>query len=171
MFNPAEWPNDPLFQFLPAGNSTDLVQVYFVRDTTRLYLAFLVNDPTTDLTDAVQVYFDTTGNRGDPDTADRFFYVVRDGTAKVQAGIGSNSDGNTWDSNYTSSNWVTQMGGQPGQWVVEMQIDASAEMASLGNPFGLMTRVLYTGNLAVWPQGAATENPNSWQFVNNVSCP
>ena len=170
-FNPAEWTNSPLIQFYPPDNNTDLVQVYFVRDATNLYLAFLINDPTTDLSDAMRLYFDTTGNRGDPDTADRFFFVVRDGTASVQAGIGSNSDGNIWDSNYSSSNWTAEIGGQQGQWVIEMRINASSEMAALANPFGMMMQVLYTGDLAVWPEGGGSNSPSTWQFVNNVSCP
>ncbi len=171
IFNPAEWTSSPLIQFLPPDNSSDLVQVYFVRDAGNLYFAFLINDPTTDNTDSLRLYFDTTGNRGDPDTADRFFFVVRDGTKAVQAGIGSNSDGNIWDTNYTSSNWTAEMGSQPGQWVIEMQINAAAEMAALGNPFGMMMQVLYTGNLATWPQGGGSNSPSTWQFVNNVSCP
>ena len=169
-FNPAEWPNAPLIQFFPPDKSSDLVQVYFVRDAANLYLAFLINDPTNNATDAMRLYFDTTGNRGDPDTADRFFFVVRDGTAQVQAGIGSNSDGNVWDTNYSSSNWTAELGGQPGQWVVEMRI-AAAEMGSLANPFGMMMQVLYTGHLAVWPEGGGSNSPSTWQFVNNVSCP
>ena len=171
IFNPAEWTSTPLIEFLPPDNSTDLVQVYFVRDTTNLYFAFLINDPTTDATDSLRLYFDTTGNQGDPDTADRFFFVVRDGTKQVQAGIGSNSDGNIWDTNYSSGNWTAEMGDQPGQWVIEMQIDAGAEMAALGNPFGMMIQVLYTGNLATWPEGGGSNSPSSWQFVDNVSCP
>ena len=171
IFNPVEWPNTPLIEFYPPDNNTDLVQVYFVRDASNLYLAFLINDPTTDASDAMRLYFDTTGNRGDPDTADRFFFVVRDGTAQVQAGIGSNSDGNIWDTNYTSSNWTAELGSQPGQWTIEMQINASAEMAALGNPFGMMIQVLFIGDLAVWPQGGGSNNPSTWQFVNNVSCP
>lgn len=173
IFNPAEWTGAPLFQFLPPNNNTDLVQVYFVRDATNLYFAYLINDATADNSDALRLYFDITGNRGDPDTADRFFFVVRDGTAQVQAGIGSNSDGNIWDTNYTSSNWTTQMGGQPGQWVVEIQIDVAVEMGSLGNPFGLMTQVQNAGGgtLAVWPEAGASSNASTWQFVDNVSCP
>lgn len=169
-FNPAEWPGSPLIQFLPPNNSTDLVQVYFVRDAANLYLAFLINDPTTDATDAMRLYFDTTGNRGDPDTADRFFFVVRDGTAQVQAGIGSNSDNNVWDTNYTSSNWTAEIGGQTGQWVIEMQINQAAEMGSLSNSFGMMIQVLYTGNLAVWPAGGGSNSPSTWQFVDNSTC-
>ena len=170
-FNPAEWPNAPLIQFAPVDKPSDLVQVYFVRDAAKLYMAFLINDPTTDATDSLRLYFDTTGNRGDPDTADRFFFVVRDGTVAVQAGIGSNSDGNIWDTTYTSSNWTTATGGQTGQWVIEMEINAGAEMAALGNPFGMMIQVLYTGDLATWPQGGGSNSPSTWQFVNNVSCP
>lgn len=142
-----------------------------MRDAANLYFAFLINDPTEDDTDSLRLYFDTTGNLGDPDTADRFFFIVRDGTQAVQAGIGSNSDGNIWDTNYSSSNWTAVMGGQAGQWVIEMQIDASAEMGSLGNPFGMMAQVLYTGDLATWPEGGGSNNPSSWQFVDNVSCP
>ncbi len=171
IFNPAEWPNAPLIQFLPPNNTTDLVQVYFVRDATNLYLAFLINDPTVDATDSLRLYFDTTGNRGDPDTADRFFFVVRDGTKAVQAGIGSNSDGNIWDTTYTSSNWTAEIGSHAVQWVVEMQIDAAAEMPALANPFGMMVQVLYTGNLATWPEGGGSNSPSTWQFVDNVSCP
>lgn len=170
IFNPAEWTSSPLIEFLPPDNNTDLVQVYFVRDATNLYFAFLINDPTEDLTDALRLYFDTTGNLGDPDTADRFFFIVRDGTQQVQAGIGSNSDGSIWDTNYSSSNWTAEMGGQTGQWVVEIQVDASAEMAALANPFGMMMQVLYTGDLAVWPEGGASNSPSSWQPVDNVSC-
>ncbi|GJM41219.1 MAG: hypothetical protein DHS20C20_15010 [Ardenticatenaceae bacterium] len=170
IFNPAEWTSAPLIEFLPPDNSTDLVQVYFTRDVSNLYLAFLITDPTVDQSDAMRLYFDTTGNRGDPDTADRFFFVVRDGTAQVQAGIGSNSDGNAWDTNYSSSNWTAEIGEQTGQWVIEMQIDASAEMASLANPFGMMIQVLFIGDLAVWPEGGGSNNADSWQFVDNVSC-
>ncbi|VAW42788.1 serine/threonine protein kinase [hydrothermal vent metagenome] len=171
IFNPAEWTGSPLIEFLPPDNATDLVQVYFVRDATNLYFSFLINDPTEDLTDSLRLYFDTTGNLGDPDTADRFFFIVRDGTQEVQAGIGSNSDGNIWDTNYTSSNWTAVMGGQPGLWVIEVQVDASAEMAALANPFGMMIQVLYTGDLAAWPEGSASNSPSTWQQVDNVSCP
>jgi hypothetical protein len=71
-----------------------------------MYMAFLINDPTINNTDSLRLYFDPNGNGGDPDTADRFFQVVRDinpGTDVVQAGIGSNSDGRIWNTDYTSS--------------------------------------------------------------------
>jgi hypothetical protein len=170
-FNPVEWDDLPLIEFAPVDDPAELVQVYFGRDTGKLYLAFLINDSTNDLTDSLRLYFDTTGNRGDPDTADRFFLIVRDGTLVVQAGIGSNSDNQIWNSDYTSNNWTAVIGEQPGQWVVEMEIDAAAEMGSMANPFGMMIQVLYTGNLATWPEGGATNNPGSWQPVDNVTCP
>jgi hypothetical protein len=44
-------------------------------------------------------------------------------------------------------------------------------MAALANPFGMMMQVLYTGDLAVWPEGGGSNSPSTWQFVNNVSCP
>ena len=142
------------------------------RDADRLYMAFLINDDTNDSTDSLRLYFDGTNNGGDPDTEDRFFQIARNNIQAVWAGIGSNSDGNNWNSAYTSGNWTAVIG-EPGgnQWVVEMEVDVSAEMSSLANPFGLMTQVLYTGELASWPEGAASSNADTWQDVNNVSCP
>lgn len=150
-----------------------MVQVYFTRDAANLYLAFLINDPTFNPSDSLRLYFDTTGNGGDPDSADRFFLIVRDGSAKaVQAGIGSNSDNQNWNSNYSSNNWMAEIG-EPGgnQWVVEMQINAAAEMAALADPFGMMVQALFTGALATWPEGASSTNASTWQGVNNASCP
>jgi hypothetical protein len=43
---------------------------------------------------------------------------------------------------------------------------------ALTNPFGLMAQAGYsTGNLATWPEGAIGTAPNSWQDVNNITCP
>ncbi len=166
-----EWNGNPLYQFAPGGNPARLTQVYFTRDAGRLYMAFLINDDTTDPTDSLRIYFDTTNNGGDPDSADRFFQFTRDGTQSLWAGVGSNSDGQEWNSNYTSSNWQGAIGetGQ-NQWVVELQIDANAEMAALSNPFGLMNQVLYTGDLAIWPDGAVSNLADSWENIGNVLC-
>jgi hypothetical protein len=166
-----EWTGNPLYQFGPDNNPAQLVQVYFTRDAGRLYMAFLINDDTTNATDSLRVYFDTTNNGGDPDTADRFFQFTREGIQSVWAGVGSNSDNQEWNSNYTSSNWQAAIGetGQ-NQWVVELQIDANAEMAALGNPFGLMNQVLYTNALATWPEGAVSNLADSWETIGNVLC-
>ena len=101
----------------------------------------------------------------------RFFQIGRDKSLSIWAGIGSNSDGQNWNSSYTSSNW-TAVTGEPGgnQWVVEMSVDV-AELNALANPFGLMAQVIYTGDLATWPEGAVGTNPTTWQDVNNVVCP
>ena len=147
------------------------MQVYFTRDAGNLYLAFLINDDASDPTDSLRVYFDTTANGGDPDTADRFIQVTRDGAASMWAGIGSNTDGAEWNSNYTSTNWTTAVGeAGGGQWVVELRINAAAEMAALSNPFGLMNQVLYTGDLAVWPNGALSNLADTFEPIGNAFC-
>jgi eukaryotic-like serine/threonine-protein kinase len=172
IFDILEWGSTPLFQFEPENNGSRRVQVFFVRDATHLYLAFLINDETVDPSDSLRVYFDTTNNGGDPDTSDRFFQIGRDGSLEIAAGIGSNSDGLNWNLGYTSNNWNAAVGEAAGQqWVVELEIDASAEMGSLADPFGMMVQVLYTGEMAVWPEGASTVNANTWQDVQNVVCP
>ena len=75
-------------------------------------------------------------------------------------------------SNYTSSNWTAAVG-EPGngQWVVEMQVDAVAELGALSDPFGLMAQVLYTGDLASYPSTASSSQANTWQDIDNVLCP
>jgi hypothetical protein len=170
VFQITEWPNTPLFQFQPEDNPDRLVQVYFGRDLSKLYLAFLINDNTFEASDSLRLYIDTTNNGGDPDTADRFFQIGRDETKAIWAGIGSNSDDKTWNSAYSSSNWKAEIG-EPGsnQWVVEIELEA-AELSALANPFGLMAQVIYTGEIATWPEGAVGADPGSWQDVEDVVC-
>ncbi|MEJ2747243.1 MAG: hypothetical protein P8183_04925, partial [Anaerolineae bacterium] len=170
-FQITEWPATPLFEFEPDDNQARLVQVYAGRDAANYYWAFLINDDTSDASDSLRLYLDVTNNGGDPDTADRFFQIGRDGSKMVWAGIGSNSDGQNWNSNYTSDDWTAVIG-EPGgsQWVVEISVTA-AELNALANPFGLMAQVVYTGALANWPEGAIGTAPDSWQDVNNVTCP
>ena len=168
-----EWPAAPTFTFQPVvSGPSRLVEVYAVRDAGRLYLGFLVNDAANEPTDSVRLYIDTTNNGGDADTADRFFQVARDGSRLLWAGIGSNADAQEWNSNYTSSNWTAAVG-EPGngQWVIEMQIDAVAELGALADPFGLMAQVLYTGDLASYPSTASSSQANTWQDIANVLCP
>ncbi|MBX7251002.1 MAG: protein kinase [Candidatus Promineofilum sp.] len=168
-----EWPATPTFSFQPTvSGASRLVNVFAVRDAGRLYLGFLINDAANEPTDSVRVYIDTTNNGGDGDTSDRFFQVARDGSRLLWAGIGSNADGQEWNSNYTSNNWTAAVG-EPGngQWVVEMQIDAVAELGALGDPFGLMAQVLYTGDLASYPSTASSSQANTWQDIANVLCP
>ncbi|MCB8920181.1 MAG: protein kinase [Ardenticatenaceae bacterium] len=170
-FNIVEWPGGPLFQIQPGTNTARLVQVYVLRDAAHLYMAFLVNDDTTDVTDSVRMYFDTTNNGGDPDTSDRFFQIGRDSTTAVLAGIGNNSDGQEWNNGYSSTNWAAGITSSGGQWVIEMQIDAAAEMGALTNPFGMMVQVLYTGDFTTWPDGASSTALNTWQDMGDAVCP
>jgi serine/threonine protein kinase len=168
----SEWPANPTFTFQPtvAGESR-LVRVYAVRDAGRLYLAYVISDSVVESTDSVALYFDTTKNGGDPDTSDRFVQVTRDGFRLLWAGIGSNNDAQEWNSNYTSSNWTAAVNElSNGQWGVEIQIDAMAELGALGNPFGLLTQVNYTGDLATYPLGGLPNEANTWQSFGNVLC-
>lgn len=166
-----EWNGAPMYQFMPEGNPGRLVQVYATRDAGKLYMAFLINDDNSEPTDSLRVYFDTTGNGGDPDTADRFIQVTRDGAKSLWAGIGSNSDGAEWNSNYTSNNWTAAVGeAGGGQWVVEVEINTAAEMAAMSDPFGLMTQLLYTGDLAVWPTGALSNLADTFEPIGNALC-
>lgn len=167
----SEWTAAPLAVFQPGGNTARQVQVYGVRDAGRLYMAFVINDPTNDPTDSLRLYIDTTNNGGDPDTADRFIQAVRNVSPSIFAGVGSNADGLTWDTNYSSSNWQGAVGEAGNtQWIVEIQIDVNSEMASLGNPFGMMVEVLFTGELATWPDSAVSNSADNWQDINNILC-
>lgn len=169
-FDPAMW-TAPLAQYAPDDNAAAMTQVYLGRFGQNLYVVFLVNDGANEANDQVQVYFDTLGNGGDPDAADRLFLVSRAGNSDIQAGIGSNSDGQTWNPDYTSTNWDFALGGSAAQWVAEIEIGQSAEMPSLANPFGLMVQTFYTSDSAAWPDGANSFDVDTWQGVNDVSCP
>jgi hypothetical protein len=168
----AEWAVAPLVTFQPGGNAARQVQVFAVRDAGRLYVLVVMNDESNETSDSLRLYVDTTNNDGDPDSADRFFQILRGGTQSVFAGIGSNADGQLWDNNYSSSNWQAAIG-EPGggQWIVEMRVDINAEMSVLSNPFGMMVQVLFGGELATWPDSAVETLATTWQDVNNVLCP
>jgi hypothetical protein len=173
VMQPNEWGAAPAVEFGPQGSPEYNVALYMVKDTAAVYLAYLIGDPTdNELTDSLRVFVDATNNAGDPDSTDRFFQIVRDGTLTVQAGIATNTDTEDWDNTYTSNNWSAVIG-EPGgnSWVVEMKIDA-AEIPVLmdGNPFGVMSMVLYTGLLHSWPTGAITNNAGTWQEVSNQLC-
>lgn len=170
-YNPSEWPTEPFATYNALGRTTERTQVYVARNGSTLYLAFLINDPTRDASDAQEIYFDTTNNGGDPDTADRFFRVDRSNNAAVQAGIGNNADGLTWNNSYTSTNWTSQVGESTGQWVLEMSISQAAEMPGLVNPFGMMLQTNYTGSLGTWPTSANSILLNTWQDVDHSPCP
>ncbi len=168
----SEWPATPLFTFQPTvAGAERIVRVYAARDAGRLYFGFLINDAAAEASDSVRLYFDTTNNGGDPDTADRFFQVTRDGSRLLWAGIGNNLDGQEWNSNYTSTNWTAAVGeAGNGQWVVELQIDAVSEMGALADPFALMAQVQFTGDLATFPSTAVNNQADTWQDIDNILC-
>ena len=166
-----EWPGTPLIQFAPETAPNNVVRVYFVRDRTNLYLAFVVNDPDNNSDDAIRVFFDTTRNGGDPDSADRYFLLQRNNPSQILAGLGGNNDNNAWDDTYTSSNWEAQAAeASANQWVVELRIDANAEMGALSNPFGMMLTALFTSEQANWPKEAISSTLDSYQAIDNIVC-
>lgn len=162
-----------MFTFQPAVAGTErAVSVYGMRYGGKIYIAYLINDAAFESSDAARLYIDTTNNGGDPDTSDRFFQVNRNGDRLIWSGIGSNVDGQGWNSAYTSPNWaraVSETGS--GQWVVEIEIDAAAELSGLTNPFGLMAEVYYTGDTATFPAAASSIQTNTWEDIGNPSCP
>jgi hypothetical protein len=169
--NLTEWPGAPLITFASDSIAGNEVQVYFVRDTANLYLAFIVDDVNSDADDAIRLFFDTNGNEGDPDGPDRFFLLQRNNLSQLQSGIGSNSDNAGWDNTYASTDWQAQAGeAGVNQWVVELRIDANAEMGTLSNPFGMMLTALFTNDQVSWPENATFDTLNTYQKVNNVVC-
>ncbi len=167
-----EWSGSPLIQFAPETAPANIVQVYFVRDQTNLYMAFVVRDATNDPDDAVRLFFDTTKNGGGPDSADRFLLLQRNKPAQILAGIGSNTDSSAWDDTYTSANWEAKAGeAGTNQWVIELRINAAAEMGALANPFGMMITALFTGEQATWPKDATSLSLDTYQAIDNVVCP
>ena len=170
-FDPSTWPSTPFVQFTGQANPARRVEVYFVKNSGNLYQAYLINDPVDDSSDEMRFMFDTNGNGGDPDAPDRFIRVNRDGTWEVWAGIGSNSDFQAWDSTYSSPNWNVMTSDGGSQWTAEISVNANVEMPGLTNPFGMMSQVQFTSDLAIWPNGANGNNAGTWQSVINPVCP
>lgn len=157
-------------QFSAASNPAYSVELYFSKDGSSYYLAYLINDAVVDPGDTVRTGFDTNSSGGDPDGSDRFFIVNRDGSSEVWAGIGSSSDSLLWDSSYASGNWSVAVGEAAAQWVVEMEID-SVELVSLANPFGMMSQAQSPSAVATWPGTADSNALSTWQPVTNPACP
>ena len=175
-FQPADWPSSPIAQFSPAANPAQTVQLYLMKDGGNYYLAYLINDPTEDRGDSLRIGFDNDAagydsdvGLYDPDSVDRFFIVNRDGSSEAWSGIGSNTDGRTWDSSYSSNNWTSAVGGAISQWVVEMQIPTSE--LNLEQLFGMMSQVQSTSGLATWAGVSYSNDPSTWQPVSNTNCP
>jgi eukaryotic-like serine/threonine-protein kinase len=168
-----EWGTRPLITFFPENDPVRVVQLYFLRDSTDLFLAFLIADPNAHPESAVHVYFDTTNQGGVPDTTDRAFSVFRNGTQRVQAGLAVPANNLYWDPTYTSDNWETAVG-EPGaaRWAAEIAINQAAEMPLMANPFGMMIEIQFSdGTLLIWPEDALSTNANTWQDVDNPTCP
>jgi hypothetical protein len=171
VFDITEWPYQ-LVRFTSETNPALAVEVYLRQNATDIYMAYLINSGSQDMSDSVIFYFDTLRNGGDPDTADRAFSIGRNGSIDIGAGIGSNSDGQTWNMNYNSLNWSSAVGEQGnGQWLAEVQLSKAAEMAALTNPYALMVQALYTTDDATWPTDADANIATTWQGVGNPTCP
>jgi hypothetical protein len=174
IFDETEWGTDPTITFQPDGDPNRSIVLTIMRTVDEMYMAFVISDPTENKsTDSLKVYIDSNGNDGDPDAADRFFQIARDGVLTIRSGLGSNDDGRTWDTNYTSDHWSAVVGEpESGQWIVEMQIDATTELPEFanGSSIGMMFLVLYGGSQGIWPDGAITDNNGTWQAIDNISC-
>ncbi|MEM7112080.1 MAG: protein kinase [Chloroflexota bacterium] len=176
-FSVAEWPGQALLQVQSENNANHRIEVYYRRDATKMYLAFLINDDTIDSEDSLRLYFDPNNNGGDPDSSDRFFQFGRDGTIQIRNGISSNSDGQNWTPVDPNDNWTAVLGESVGQWVVELEVDVAAEFSGLNNPFGLMIQVLHAAtsggdaDFVQWPLGDVnSNNAHSWQDVADAVC-
>jgi hypothetical protein len=151
------------------------VQLYLMKDGGNYYMAYLINDPTEDRGDSLRIGFDNDASGYDsdtglydPDSVDRFFIVNRDGSSEAWSGIGSNTDGLTWDSSSSNINWDSAVGGTIAQWVVEIQIPASE--VNLEQLFGMMSQVQSTSGLATWAGVSFANDPSTWQPVSNTNC-
>ena len=171
-FAPGNWGNTPMTTFSLTANPARKADVYFTHDTTNFYIAVVIADDTPTVTDSVAFYFDTDNNRGDPSAADRFFQFTRQPTGAIGRGVGSNSDADFWESNYTSNEWEYQYELNPTNWIIKMRVNTETEMATLATTFNLMAKVVFAGEgIASWPQNANSGDLNSWQAVLNGVCP
>ncbi|GMQ78299.1 MAG: hypothetical protein BMS9Abin02_0800 [Anaerolineae bacterium] len=171
----SEWENGPMLSFAPEGNPQRLVQVYLDRDASSFYLGYIINDPAVDLaTDVINIAIDGNYNRDVPDGSDRLIQVLRDGTGRMQYGLGDDNNGSYWESNYQSDNWRVAVGETgDGQWVVEIVIDIAKEIPDLvdGGFFGHMILAGYSDILGVWPTGADLLDSSTWQPIASSACP
>lgn len=167
VINPEEWPSAP-FTFALPGNPARTVTVYMAKTATGLYLGFISNDGTFEASDSLRLYFDVLNNGGDPDTPDRFIQLARDGARTIQAGIGTNSDGQTWDITYTSTFWVAAIDPGGADWRAEVLINTPEEMPGLTTPFGLMVQNLFSGEgMANWPETGVFDQADTWRKIDN----
>ncbi|MCA9923768.1 MAG: protein kinase [Anaerolineales bacterium] len=168
------WNNGRLTSFAPDINENDRVQVFFMRDSEKLYLAFLINDPNNDPNDSIRLFFDTNGNGGNPDDPDRYFELRRDDASTIQKGLGTNTDQNAWSNDYTTdaANWLAVSGNAGGgNWVVELEVLVDPEMSTLASPsFGMMLSAIFTSEQVNWPDTATSINLDTFQIVDNITC-
>jgi serine/threonine protein kinase len=169
-----EWGIEPFLAFVPEQDNQRRVFVYGFRNAEKLYLAAVIGELTPDIdSDSFAIYFDTNDSSGDPDSADRLFYVGRNGTMSLWSGIGDNQDGETWEQLFDGQSWTAYTADVgTNSWSLEMEIDLAAEMPQIlvGPSFGSLILVDFTGSQATWPEGADTTNTGTWQRVLSDSC-
>lgn len=144
-----------------------LIVVSSLKDSENLYFAITVTNDTPELSDSVRLYLDIANFGGDPDFADRFFQIGNDGSLEVQAGQGTNSDGDGWDNNYPGANWDAQIATASWGWSIEILIDITDEIPNFGSQFGLMVQAQFSGDQAVWPADSVSDNADNWQQISN----
>ena len=171
-FTTSEWGEVALATFAVDGVATATATIYVVRDVDSIYVAFVIDDSSNQATDSASVLFDVAALGGDPDSSDRRIQITRDNTLALSSGIGTNSDGDLWDTTYVSTEWQHAIGEPDGtQWIVEISVNVTNEFAGFEDPFNMMARVLFNGEgLAVWPDGASSDQADSWQPVADTVC-
>jgi hypothetical protein len=167
----SEW-GSPVFNVEREGSVNEFVRVFIVRDQANLYFAFVVSETNTAPVSQLRFYFDTTGNRGLPDPADRACIIDRDESLAVWAGRGvAAPDGSVWDTAYSTDNWEVVFGVEtPGAWLLELSIEITAEMGALTDPFGLAVAAVFGTEETGWPEEAIFTNAENWQFIDSPAC-
>jgi hypothetical protein len=167
----SEW-GSPLFIVEREGDNNQFVRVFVLRDQTNLYFALVASEISAAPVSQLRLYFDTTGNRGIPDAADRVFVINRDESLAVWAGRGVVApDGSVWDTTYSTDNWEVAFGPEiSGAWVIELSIEATAEMGALTNPFGLAVAAVFGLDTTPWPDEAVFTTADNWQLMDSPAC-
>ncbi len=169
-----EWGDIPLLEYRHGQEDERIVVFYGLHDSNRLFVSAIVEDPFWDLaSDFFGVYIDANNNSGDPDSADRYFQVGRDGSLIMWRGVGDNTDGEGWQPSLDIVNWTAYAAGSGvNSWLIEMEIDLASEMPELlSRPdFGMMIEAQLTDGEGKWPEDADNMQLSSWQPIVIGAC-
>lgn len=145
-----------------------------LKGVSRLYYAFLIDDPTRDpAVDQLAVYLDVQMLGGDPAEPDRLIELQRDGSLVLRSGLGNNADGRGWSGPQDSDGIVAAVA-EPvgGGWTAELAIDLEEQLPELLGDGAFASMILLTlgDETGRWPAEAETEDLATWPQLENVSC-